>query len=306
MIDVKNISKLYSAQKYGDQDDQSLKGVQNISFAIEEGEVFGLLGPNGAGKTTLIRVLMGFIKADSGQALISNLDCWKKSVAVKKLVGYLPGEINFFNRMSGKEFLNLMSGLHGDRPFHRERQTYLTKRLDLDVKQPIRKMSKGMKQKLGIIYALMLDASVLILDEPTSGLDPIMQKLFIELILEEKARGKTIFISSHLFPEVERTCDRAAIIRSGHLAAIENVKRLKQMQRRIFEITFADPAQAQHLYEQQLGPGKINGCQLSLEIEGDPNPLLHFLSQIGVKDFSQKPTGLEETFMHFYEEEECL
>lgn len=193
-----------------------------------------------------------------------------------------------------------MSGMHGDRPVFRKRRDILVEQFDLNLKQPIRKMSKGMKQKLGIIYALMLDSEVLILDEPTSGLDPLMQKTFIDLVLEEKSRGKTLFISSHMFPEVERTCDRVGIIRNGELATVESIQKLRQMQHRIFEITVENEEQVQLLQECGLAVVTVNGTQLSVEIQGDISPLFSGLSQVKVKEFIQKTTDLEEAFMHFY------
>ena len=319
MINVERITKLY--QKGRDTDTskrntnqvfngsieikgvKALKGLKEVTFHVDEGETFGFLGPNGAGKTTMIRHLMGFIKPDAGFAQIKGLDCWQNSLAVKALVSYLPGEMNFLEQMSGLEFLNLMSGMHGDRPIFQKRRDVLVERLDLNLKQPIRKMSKGMKQKLGIIYALMLDAEVLILDEPTSGLDPLMQKVFIDLVLQEKSQGKTIFISSHMFPEVERTCDRVGIIRNGELAAVESIQKLRQMQHRTFEITVEDEGQVQQLRELGLTLVEVRGTRLSVRIQGDLNPLLSGLAQVKVKEFTQKSSELEEAFMHFYEEE---
>jgi len=217
------------------------------------------------------------------------------------LVSYLPGEMNFLEQMSGLEFLKLMSGMHGNRPIYQQRRDVLIERLELNLKQPIKKMSKGMKQKLGIIYALMLDSEVLILDEPTSGLDPLMQKVFIDLVLEEKFQGKTIFISSHMFPEVERTCDRVGIIRDGKLATVEGIQALRQAQQRTFEITVDDEGQVQRLRECGLAIVAVDGTSLTIEIQGDLNPLLSGLAQVNVKEFAQKTTELEEAFMHYYE-----
>lgn len=305
MINVEGITKLYPKDrgKNKGKESKDSRGIKNVTFRVDKGEVFGFLGPNGAGKTTMIRHLMGFIKPEAGFAQIKGLDCWRNSLAVKALVSYLPGEMNFLEQMSGLEFLNLMSGMHGNRPIFRKRRDVLVKRLDLDLKQPIRKMSKGMKQKLGIIYALMLDSEVLILDEPTSGLDPLMQKVFIDLVLEEKCQGKTIFISSHMFPEVERTCDRVAIIRDGELVTVERIQKLRQAQHRTFEIKVEDEGQVQLLRERGLAIVAVNGTGLSIETQGDLNPLLSGLAQVNVKEFTQKSTELEEAFMHFYEGE---
>ena len=193
---------------YGDH-----KGIFDLTFTVEEGEVFGYLGPNGAGKTTTIRHLMGFLNPDKGSSKILGLDCRSERAEIMKHLGYLPGEIAFFDGMSGMEFLNFMAEMRGLTDV--SLRDKLVDLFELDTKGKIRKMSKGMKQNLGIVCAFMHDPRVLILDEPTSGLDPLMQKTFANLILEEKSKGKTILMSSHSFEEVERTCDRVGIIRQG-------------------------------------------------------------------------------------------
>ncbi|MGC7873747.1 ABC transporter ATP-binding protein [Desulfosporosinus sp. SYSU MS00001] len=303
MIQVNGLSKVYTKVRPKNRKAISnhIAGLNDVTFHVQQGEVFGLLGPNGAGKTTVIRHLMGFLKPDVGFARIKGLDCWEEAKEVKAFVGYLPGEMNFLKEMSGLEFLNLMAGMHGNRPVFSRRRDALAERLDVNLKQPIKKMSKGMKQKLGIINTMMLDAEVLILDEPTSGLDPLMQKVFIDLVLEEKDRGKTILISSHMFPEIERTCDRVGIIRAGGLAAVEGIQKLRQEQRRTFEITLETPEQAQLICESGLKADRIGDNQVSVEIQGDINPLLKVLAQVQVKDFLQRMTELEEAFMQFYE-----
>ncbi|KLU65611.1 putative ABC transporter ATP-binding protein YbhF [Desulfosporosinus acididurans] len=308
MIQVKGLSKIYTKARGKNKEaiSNSIVGLKDVTFHVRLGEVFGLLGPNGAGKTTVIRHLMGFLKPDAGFARIKSLDCWEESKEVKAFVGYLPGEMNFLKEMSGLEFLNLMAGMHGNRLVFSRRRDALAEHLDLNLKQPIKKMSKGMKQKLGIINTMMLDAEVLILDEPTSGLDPLMQKVFIDLVLEEKNRGKTILISSHMFPEIERTCDRVGIIRAGKLAAVEGIQKLRQEQRRTFEITLETPEQAQLICESGLKAGRIGANQVFVEIQGDMNPLLKVLAQVQVKDFLQRMTELEEAFMQFYERGEAV
>lgn len=219
------------------------KGVFDISFQVGKGEVFGFLGPNGAGKTTTIRHLMGFIRPKSGKCTINGLDCWSSSEQIQKNLGYIPGEISFFDDMNGTEFLQFASkyrGLRGD-----GRKKELLERFELDPKGKIKKMSKGMKQKIGIVSAFMHDPEILILDEPTSGLDPLMQSRFIELIAEEKKRGKTILLSSHMFEEVERTCDRIGIIREGRLAAVDSVEALRERHVRAYEVRLDTPEEAQ-------------------------------------------------------------
>ena len=223
------------------------KGVFELSFEVNEGESFGFLGPNGAGKTTTIRHLMGFLKAHSGRCTIDGLDCWKDSHQIQAKLGYIPGEISLFSDMTGAEFLRFAAryrALGTDR-----RQKELLERFELDPRGKMKKMSKGMKQKLGIVAAFMHDPDILILDEPTSGLDPLMQSRFIDLIAEEKKRGKTILMSSHLFEEVERTCDRVGIIRQGRLVAVDAMDALRQRHVRTYAVTLESEAQAQAFAE---------------------------------------------------------
>src|SRR5690554_5708821 len=196
IIEVNNLTKIY----------RNGKGIFDVTFHIQEGEVFGYLGPNGAGKTTTIRQLMGFTNANKGNCSIMGLDSRKDAHRIQNSVGYLPGEISFFDNMTGTDFLKFMSHLRRSKPPSRKEE--LIQEFQLDPTRKIRRMSKGMKQKLAIVTAFMHDPRVYILDEPTSGLDPLMQKKFIQLINREKKRGKTILMSSHSFDEIDRTADR--------------------------------------------------------------------------------------------------
>lgn len=211
------------------------KGIFDVSFYISQGEVFGFLGPNGAGKTTTIRHLMGFLKAKSGRCMINELDCWKDRDKIQKKLGYLPGEINFFDNMTGTEYLRFIADYHNI--CCEIRQKELLERFELNPKGKIKKMSKGTKQKIGIVAAFMHDPEILILDEPTSGLDPLMQNRFIELLEEEKKRGKTILLSSHIFEEVNRTCHRIGIIREGKLVTVDSVEALRKRHMRSYTVT---------------------------------------------------------------------
>lgn len=214
-------------------------GVFDVSFAVEQGEVFGFLGPNGAGKTTTIRQLMGFLAPDSGTCTINGLDCRTQTAAIQKNMGYIPGEPALPDDMRGGEFIRFLAAYRGMRGTGRAGE--LCERFELDASGRIRRMSKGMKQKVAIVCALMHDPAVLILDEPTSGLDPLMQNRFIDLILEEKQRGKTVLMSSHMFEEVERTCARVGILREGRLAAVEEIGTLKARRSRTYSVTLSTP-----------------------------------------------------------------
>ncbi|MCI8327495.1 MAG: ABC transporter ATP-binding protein [Lachnospiraceae bacterium] len=211
------------------------KGVFDISFHVNHGEAFGFLGPNGAGKTTTIRHLMGFLKAKSGTCTMNGLDCWKERDQIQSELGYIPGEISFFDDMTGTGFLKFMTEYRGNRGDNCQKE--LLERFELNPKDKIKKMSKGMKQKLGIVAAFMHDPDILILDEPTSGLDPLMQNRFIDLIEEEKKQGKTILMSSHMFEEVERTCDRVGIIRKGKLVTVDSTAALRERHVRPYRVT---------------------------------------------------------------------
>jgi ABC-2 type transport system ATP-binding protein len=213
----------------------SSRGVFDLSFEVGEGEAFGFLGPNGAGKTTTIRHLMGFIKPKQGSATINGMDCWQNSDKIQKQLGYIPGEIAFFDDMSGTEFLKFTAKYRGMGDSGRAKE--MLDRFDLSPKGKIKKMSKGMKQKIGIVAAFMHDPEILVLDEPTSGLDPLMQSRFIDLVAEEKKRGKTILMSSHMFDEVERTCHRIGIIRAGRLVAMDTTDALREKHVRPYTVT---------------------------------------------------------------------
>lgn len=193
------------------------RGAFEITLTVRAGECYGFLGPNGAGKTTTIRQLMGFIRPDSGSAEILGKDCWHEAAILKNHIGYIPGEIVLPAGMNGTSFLRMMEKMHGIKDVSRTEM--LIERFHLDTSVGVKKMSFGMKRKLAIITAFMHDPEILILDEPTSGLDPLMQKEFIDFLAEEKARGKTMFLSSHIFHEVDVACDRLAIIKEGHIVS---------------------------------------------------------------------------------------
>lgn len=219
------------------------KGIFDVSIQVEQGEVFGFLGPNGAGKTTTIRHLMGFIKPKAGICQIDGLDCWKNRDKIQKRLGYISGEIHFFDDMTGKEFLKFISEYRNIKTPNRTQE--MLERFELDPRSRIKKMSKGMKQKIGIVSAFMHDPDILILDEPTSGLDPLMQNRFIELVAEEKKKGKTILLSSHMFEEVERTCDRIGMIRNGKLVTTDSVDALRKRYRHTYTVRLDSPKLAE-------------------------------------------------------------
>jgi len=274
------------------------RGVFDLSFAIHQGEVFGFLGPNGAGKTTMIRHLMGFLKPEKGYCTIGGMDCWKDRADIQKTLGYIPGEMVFFDDMTGLEFLSFMAKYRRIKSNGRTRE--LLDRFELDARGKLKKMSKGMKQKIGIVAAFMHDPEVLVLDEPTSGLDPLMQNRFIELMLEERARGKTILMSSHMFEEVERTCSRVAIIKNGKLVALDNVEALKAAQARKYVITLEDEDAAAAFAGEGLRVYEVSHNQVTVIVQSNIKELLSVMNRYPVINILTPNQSLEEIFMQYY------
>jgi len=291
LIKVENLTKSYGPHK----------GVFNLSFEVNKGEIFGFIGPNGAGKTTTIRQLLGFIKPDSGATYINDLESFSNASQIQQNLGYLPGEIAFFEQMSGTEFLTFIGKLRGLKDFTKMQD--LVTFLDLDPSGKVKKMSKGMKQKLAIVAAFMHDPEVLILDEPTSGLDPLMQTKFIELILNEKKLGKTILMSSHSFEEIERTCDRVLIIKQGELVALEDIKKLKEQKRKAFFVSVNSLDDVEII--QSAGFEVIQKTPLDLEVimKGDINRFVKTIAKCKIKSLDVLSQSLEDIFMNYYKEE---
>ncbi len=274
------------------------RGVFALDLVVKQGQVLGFLGPNGAGKTTTIRQLMGFIRPDSGTAQIFGQDCFAKAPAVQARVGYLPGEIAFPDDMTGEEYLRFAARLRGSRAAM-GRAKELCGRFEMDGKMRIKRMSKGTKQKLGIVAAFMHSPELYLLDEPTSGLDPLMQGHFLALLAEEKAAGKTILLSSHIFEEVERTCDTAAILRAGRLVATENMDALRKSRRKVFSLRFADE-KAALMFANGLAEAAREGARVTVPVTGDVDALVKRAAGYPLRDLSVRPQSLEELFLHYY------
>lgn len=275
------------------------KGIFDASFSVKKGEVMGFLGPNGAGKTTTIRQLMGFIKPDSGKVYINGMDCFDSASEIQKELGYLPGEIAFMDDMTGDEFIGFVAGMKGITDMSRANE--LMSFFDLDASGLIKKMSKGMKQKIGIVCAFMQNPNIIILDEPTSGLDPLMQNRFVELILQEKQKGTTILMSSHTFEEVEKTCDRTVIVKTGRIVNVEDMDNLRKNKQKVIEIIFEneDIAKSFSTSHEQYD-AKLKGTGVEIKIKGKINSLIKELSNYNVIDLNVRAQSLEELFMHFY------
>jgi ABC-2 type transport system ATP-binding protein len=281
------------------------RGIIEITFAIQEGEVFGFLGPNGAGKTTTMRVLMGLLHASSGSATIGGLDCWKESTEVKKLVGYLPGEFTFDPGLRGAQIIEYLGHLRGgvDQTYVRE----LVERLGFDPSKRFREYSHGNKQKLGLVQAFMHRPRLLILDEPTSGLDPLNQQEFYKMVAEVHIEGRTVLLSSHILPEVEHTCNRVAIIREGRLVKIDQVSLLKDIRQHDVEISFAGPASVEW-FKHVAGVARVaQGADehtLQLNVQGALTEIIQIASQHSATNIATHEPSLEEVFLRFYEPEQ--
>ncbi len=292
LIEVEHLTKHYGSKR----------GILDVSFNVEEGEVFGFLGPNGAGKTTTIRVLMALLRADGGSARIAGLDVWRQSVEIKRLTGYLPGELALDPKLTGGQILEYFGHLRGgvDQGYLKQ----LIARLDVDPSRKFRQYSSGNKRKIGIIQAFMHRPRLLILDEPTSGLDPLNQQEFERMVKEVREDGRTVFLSSHILTEVEQTCSRVAIIREGQLARVGSVSELKDIKRHNITIVFAEPVRGE-AFKGIAGVEEVetlaDGRTLRLAVQGQADAVIKAAAQHAVVSVTSHEPSLEDIFMRYYE-----
>ena len=286
------------------------RGVFDVSIHVAQGEVFGFLGPNGAGKSTTIRHLMGFSGPDDGKVEIFGEPTFEKYYKVLKKVGYVPGEIALPAGLTGKEFLKMMQDLTGIH--NEERLKMLLELFELDEASllgDVKRMSLGVKRKLAVVSAFMSDPEVLILDEPTSGLDPVMQERFIDFIHKEKERGKTILLSSHIFSEIDNTCDRIAIIKDGKIVSEFVANDLKHASKKYYTVEFMTEAEKKKFLGSVVGIDSLailNDGEKKIYIsfdDKDLNDVISRLSSVGVVSFSNRKESLEDYFMKFYKED---
>ena len=305
VLEVNNLTKDYG----------SGRGVFDVSFSVSKGEVYGFLGPNGAGKSTTIRHIMGFSKPDSGETKIFDKNTFNKYYELLNKVGYIPGEIALPSGLTGYEFLKMMQDLQ-----HIHNQEMLDKMLDLFKLEPnvlkgeTKRMSLGVKRKLAVVTAFMSDPDVLILDEPTSGLDPVMQEVFIKFIEEEKNRGKTILLSSHIFSEVDATCDRIGIIKDGKIVSEFNANDLKHASIKTYRLTFINKDEylkfannySAKKYENIINvleyKEEKNRVLVSVD-DKNINKFISIVSEYSLDEFSNRKETLEDYFMKFYKED---
>lgn len=302
-MSVINVERLTKDYGFG-------RGVFDVSIHVEKGEVFGFLGPNGAGKSTTIRHLMGFSQPDDGKVEIFGKPTFGKYYEILKNVGYIPGEVALPAGLTSKEFLKMMQDLTGI--YNNERLGMLLELFELDEASllgDVKRMSLGVKRKLAVVSAFMSDPEVLILDEPTSGLDPVMQERFIEFIHKEKERGKTILLSSHIFSEIDNTCDRIAIIKDGKIVSEFVANDLKHASKKYYTVDFKAEEDKKKFLESSVGiesltmiNDKENEIFISIE-DKDLNKTINLLSAVDVTKFSNRKESLEDYFMKFYKED---
>jgi ABC-2 type transport system ATP-binding protein len=286
-IETLGLTKLYG----------QARGIQNLDLQVRQGEVFGFLGPNGASKTTTIRLLLNLLQPTRGSAMIMGMDVAKQSVDVRRVCGVVSGEPAFFDSLSGRAHLAMMQSYHAKGGSRTEE---LAERLSFDLDRPVRSYSHGNKQKLAIIQALSHQPQLLILDEPTGGLDPLVQREFYKILAEEKARGVTVFFSSHVLSEVERICDRVGIIREGELVALLDVNDLHKQQVRHMEVTLNRDVDVSEFQLEGVEIVHCEGHHIELKVSGGLGALLQHLAALPVEDIVFPEASLEDTFTEFY------
>jgi ABC-2 type transport system ATP-binding protein len=292
IIEVQGLTKSYGSKR----------GITDVSFSVDEGEVFGFLGPNGAGKTTTIRTLMALIRADSGTARVGGLDCWQQSVEIKKLVGYVPGEPSLDPNLTGGQILEFFAHLRGgvDHAYLKQ----LIERFDLDTSRKFRQYSTGNKRKVVLIQAFMHRPRLLVLDEPTSGLDPLNQHEFDRMVNEVRDEGRTVFLSSHILTEVEKTCTRVAIIRAGNIVRIGGVAEVTAIKRYEITIRFG-AAVSVDTFRTLEGVVEVEasdqGHTLRLEMQGSADAVIKTAARYPVMSLSSHEPSLEDIFLRYYE-----
>ena len=297
VLEINNLTKDYG---HG-------RGVFDVSFDVEKGEVYGFLGPNGAGKTTTIRHIMGFSKPQKGRTMVNGKNSWTNYYEIQKTLGYLPGEIALPEHLTGTQFIKMMADLR-----KMSDMTYtetLIKRFELEPEGGLKRMSLGMKRKLAIVTAFMHDPDILVLDEPTSGLDPVMQDIFIEFVKTEKRRGKTILLSSHIFSEVDATCDKISIIKDGYLVSTFVADDLRHSESKTYKLEFDNKSEFDRFCEDSVGQNfyeiasvRENRNQVRINVNDDSiNEFIARISGYDLKFLSEIKFTLEDYFMEFYD-----
>ena len=289
VIEIQNLTKQYGKHR----------GIDNVSFSVKEGEIFGFIGPNGAGKSTAIRTLLALIHPTSGSATIFGKDCIKEAPSIAKDVGYLPSETFFYEGMTVKGLLDYTAKLYQKDCSKRIEE--LTERLKLDTSRKIRDLSFGNKKKVGIVAGLLHSPKLIILDEPTSGLDPLMQDTFIEILKEENEKGATILFSSHILSEVQKMCDRVAFIKEGKIISLQSIHELRSSTYKSIQLSTKEPVSKQVFTLEGISEFKQQEEEISFMYNGNVNNLINSFSTLNITDIFIEEPSLEEIFMHYYQ-----
>jgi ABC-2 type transport system ATP-binding protein len=291
VIEIKNLTKYYG----------KARGIMDVSFNVEEGEIVGFIGPNGAGKSTTIRTLLSLIYPTSGSATIFGMDCIKSAPEIAKEVGYLPSEVFYYDKMRVIDLLKYSASFYKKDCSKRIKE--LADIMDLDLKKRIDDLSFGNKKKVGIVQGLLHEPKLIILDEPTSGLDPLMQQKFFDLLLEENKKGVTILLSSHVLSEVQRLCTRVAIIKEGKIIKLEKMSNLTENNYKRFKVELKSDIDKDHFHIGGVSNLEIKGKIVSFLFKGNINLIMKKISDVEIANVWIEEPSLEEIFMHYYEKE---
>lgn len=292
VIEIKNLTKNYGKSR----------GITDVSFNVEEGEIFGFIGPNGAGKSTTIRTLLSLIYPTSGSATIFGKDCIKYAPEIAKEIGYLPSEVFYYDNMKVIDLLKYSASFYKKDCTKRIKE--LAELMDLDLNKRIDDLSFGNKKKVGIVQGLLHEPKLIILDEPTSGLDPLMQQKFFDLLKAENEKGATILFSSHILSEVQKLCDRVAIIKEGKIIKVDSISALKEDNYKKFKIEVNSDIDKNHFNIKGVNDFVIDGTTVSFLFKGNINSIMKKISEVSISNVWIEEPSLEEIFMHYYEKEE--
>jgi ABC-2 type transport system ATP-binding protein len=291
IIEVNNLTKDYG----------TARGINNITFNVEEGEIFGFIGPNGAGKSTTIRTLLSLIYPTSGSAKIFGKDCIKYGAEIKKEIGYLPSEVFYYDKMKVIDLLKYSASFY--KKDCSKRMKELAEIMDLDLNKKIDDLSYGNRKKVGIVQGLLHEPKLVILDEPTGGLDPLMQQRFFDLLEEENKKGTTILFSSHILSEVQRMCNRVAIIKEGKIIRLEKISTLRENSYKRIKVETSEKISSKYFRINGVTNIEVHNNTINFLFKGDLNVILRKLSEARVSNLLIEEPSLEEIFMHYYGKE---